>query len=235
MTSCVQVKADRLGLGQGLGNYLGRNMVGVGLGVGWGSVGGGGAVRAHSCIPHGSGCGPRLLAKPLRQLLPLLVRLFASLHARARAGRQPPLPLLKQHQPLISHLLFSLISCALQLATKLLLSLMQQPSLRRGLRAELGAFYPLFVLRPLEQATRAQVRACMCMCVCVCCFVCLCVFACMCMCVCVSVCVYVYVCAQLCVCVARLHPLPALPAPSVLQHKEQAGAGWVQAGCRHLV
>ena len=31
-----------------------------------------------------------------------------------------------------------------------------QPKLRHGLRAELGAFYPLFVLRPLEQGTRAQ-------------------------------------------------------------------------------
>ncbi len=31
-----------------------------------------------------------------------------------------------------------------------------QPKLRRGLRAELGAFYPLFVLRPLEQGARAQ-------------------------------------------------------------------------------
>lgn len=37
-----------------------------------------------------------------------------------------------------------------QLAVKLLLSIMMQPKLRCGLKAELGAFYPLFVLVPLE-------------------------------------------------------------------------------------
>ncbi len=40
---------------------------------------------------------------------------------------------------------------AFQLAIKLLLSIMMQPRLRAGLKAELGAFYPLFVLLPLEQ------------------------------------------------------------------------------------
>jgi hypothetical protein len=39
---------------------------------------------------------------------------------------------------------------AFQLAIKLLFAIMMQPRLRQNLKAELGAFYPLFVLRPLE-------------------------------------------------------------------------------------
>ncbi len=42
-------------------------------------------------------------------------------------------------------------AAAFHLALKLLLAIMQQPKLRSGLKAELGAFYPLFVLLPLEQ------------------------------------------------------------------------------------
>ncbi|GLI68912.1 hypothetical protein VaNZ11_013463 [Volvox africanus] len=39
---------------------------------------------------------------------------------------------------------------AFQLALKLLTALLLQPKLRKGLKAELGAFYPLLLLRPLE-------------------------------------------------------------------------------------
>ncbi|KAJ9527457.1 hypothetical protein QJQ45_025726 [Haematococcus lacustris] len=48
-------------------------------------------------------------------------------------------------------------TAAFQLAIKLLLAVMLQPKLRRGLKPELGAFYPLFVLRPLEQGCQAGV------------------------------------------------------------------------------
>lgn len=65
-------------------------------------------------------------------------------------------------QPLCITLLRNCLAtdpAAFQLAIKLLLAVMTQPKLRRGLKAELGAFYPLFVLRPLENGAGIEPAA----------------------------------------------------------------------------
>lgn len=108
-------------------------------------------MTAHLALHPAHAPPPSLLQGKLLALELLTKVLQNPLHAWDHV-REPFCRQLRQ--PLCLALLRNCASpdpTAFQLAVRLLTAILALPRVRLGLRAELGAFYPLLVLRPLEQ------------------------------------------------------------------------------------